>query len=199
MGNMSENLHYTDECIAIFAGRGDLPLQIARTLEEQGIKPFLIGVRGNLNPDIEDFESVILNWGQMGRMFKILHERNIKTTVFAGGVTRPAKLKEFKFDWGGICALPKVAGLMLKGDNTLLSGLAGIFESRGVRIIGAHTIVPSLLAEAGNISGATPNKKQRESIKIAFQACKRLGAADIGQAAIAEEGTVIAEEDRWGY
>ncbi len=198
MGNKSEKLHREGDCIAIIAGRGDLPLEIANAVIEQGKNPFLVGIEGNPNSSIVAFDHVVLRWGQLGNMFKLLQERNTKTAVFAGGVTRPTKLREFKFDWEGICALPKVAGLMLKGDNTLLSGLTGIFATRGIEVVGAHSLLPSLLAESGVIAGKKPDKHQRLSIETAFAACKRLGAADIGQAAVVERGIVIAEEDRWG-
>ncbi len=183
------------EGIVIIAGRGSLPIELAVGAVEAGKVPFLVGIKGEAGPDIERFDHVYLAWGQMGRMFKLIKERQISKAIFAGGVSRPTSIKQFKLDWMGAISAPKIFRLMLNGDNTLLSGLAGIFEQQGVQMVGAHNVVPNLVAGKGVIAGKKPNKLQCTSIEKAFGACKQIGALDIGQAAVAEQGKVIAEED----
>jgi DUF1009 family protein len=83
---------------------------------------------------------------------------------------------------------------MLGGDNTVLSGTIKLFETKGIEVVGAHQIAPSLLAPAGRVGALAPGAKDLAGIRQAFLACKALGAFDIGQGAVAEGGRVVAVE-----
>lgn len=180
--------------IAIIAGYGSLPLELANGAIEAGTRPFLVGIEGEAEPAIETFDHAYLAWGQIGTLFRLLKREGIARVVFAGGVkARPDPLK-LKLDWGGIKSLPRVLAAMLGGDNTLLSGMIAIFEAEGIEVVGAHEVAPQLLAGDGRIAGKTPSKADRANIELAARACRALGALDIGQAAVAEAGRVVAVE-----
>ena len=184
-----------DDGIAIIAGRGSLPIELANGAVDAGKVPFLVGIKGEAGQDIEAFDHEFLAWGQIGRMFKLLKARNITKAIFAGGVRRPTRITQFKLDWMGLVSAPKIFNLMRNGDNTLLSGLAEFFEQHGVEIVGAHDVVPKLVTTEGVIAGSKPTRQQKANISKAFKACKQIGELDIGQAAIAEQGNVVAEEN----
>ncbi|MEM7067397.1 MAG: UDP-2,3-diacylglucosamine diphosphatase LpxI [Pseudomonadota bacterium] len=183
---MSKNL-------AIIAGRGLLPRELANGASRSGQKPFLIGIEDEVEPWLSEFDHEILGWGQFGKLFSVLEQRNIGQVVLAGSVTRP-KIKIAKMDWGAIRSLPQVLAFMIGGDNSLLSGVINLFESRGIEVVGAHEILPDLLVEKGPIVGRTPPKKALTNISKAVEAAKELGRLDIGQAAVAVGGRVVAVE-----
>ena len=185
----------SSEGIAIIAGRGSLPIELANGAIDAGKVPFLVGIKGEAEKGIEAFDHEYLAWGQMGRMFKLLEVRNITKAIFAGGVRRPTRITQFRLDWKGLVSAPKIFNLMRKGDNTLLSGLAEFFEQHGVEVVGAHNVVPKLVTVAGTIAGPKPTRQQKANIIMALQTCKKIGELDIGQAAIAEQGRVVAEEN----
>ena len=179
--------------LAIIAGRGSLPRELVSGLGEQNQMPFLIGIEDEHETWIMDHDHEILGWGQFGRLFQILKDKGITRVVLAGGVTRP-KINIRKMDWGAIRTLPQVLAFMLGGDNSLLMGVIKVFEKRGVKIVGAHEVLPQLLSSQGPISGRKPSRKAMLNIERAFEACKQLGALDIGQAAVAVGGRVVAVE-----
>ena len=181
------------ENLAIIAGRGSLPKEIAFGLKHGGNTPFLIGIEDESEPWIGEFKHEILGWGQFGRLFKLLKDNDISQIMLAGGVTRP-KVNITKMDWGAIRSLPQILAFMLGGDNSLLTGVIQLFEKRGVRVVGAHEVMPELLAGTGMISGKKPSKKSMTNVRKAFEACKLLGQLDIGQAAVAVGGRVVAVE-----
>ncbi|MGI9351307.1 MAG: LpxI family protein, partial [Rhizobiaceae bacterium] len=78
--------------------------------------------------------------------------------------------------------------------NSLLSGVINLFEKRGIEVVGAHQIMPELLSGAGTIVGRAPPRKAMANIKKAAEASKELGRLDIGQAAVAVGGRVVAVE-----
>ncbi|RVD62782.1 LpxI family protein, partial [Mesorhizobium sp. M4A.F.Ca.ET.029.04.2.1] len=67
-------------------------------------------------------------------------------------------------------------------------------EKRGIKVVGAHEIVPELLAGKGPLTQAEPSKADWRDIEAARVAAKAIGALDIGQAAIAIGGRAIALE-----
>ena len=179
--------------VAIFAGRGSLPLELAGYLRKIGHEPFIVGIEGEVEPWISDYNHELFVWGTLGRFFKHLKNNNIKQIVFAGGVTRPT-LRFRDMDWGGVVSLSKVMAFMVGGDNSLLTGLIKLFDQHGVKVVGAHEIMPDLLTPSGLLFGRKPSKKAMTNIEKAFEACKVLGSLDIGQAAVAVGGRVVAVE-----
>lgn len=184
--------------LAIICGYGSLPLEIAYGAVEAGRNPYMIGIAGEAEKPIRAFPGETLSWGQLGRLFALLRELGIGEAVLAGGIRKRPEISEMKLDWGGVKALPQVLIFMMGGDNTVLSGTIKLFEKHGVRVVGAHQIAPGLLAQAGAMVGRKPGAKDFLNIRLAFSACKALGDLDIGQAAIAEGGRVVAVEGAEG-
>jgi len=179
--------------VAIVVGRGLLPCELVEGMIAQGRTPLLIGLEGEKEAWLDNYPHEMFVWGQLGRFFKHLKKHNIKQVLFAGGVTRP-KLKLRNMDMGGILSLTRVMTFMIGGDNSLLSGLIKLFDSHGIEVIGPHQVLPELLAQSGTIAGRKPSGAALNNINKAFDACKKLGELDIGQAAVAVGGRVIALE-----
>lgn len=179
--------------VGIFAGQGSLPKELAEHLRRIGHEPFILGIQGEVEPWVNDYNNELFVWGKLGRFFKHLKSNNIKQVIFAGGVTRPT-LRFRDMDWGGLVSLSKVMAFMVGGDNSLLTGLMKLFDQHNVTVVGAHEIMPELLTPKGLLFGRKPSKKALHNIDKAFEACKALGALDIGQAAVAVGGRVVAVE-----
>ena len=81
-----------------------------------------------------------------------------------------------------------------RGDDALLKTIVGLIEEGGPKVVGAHEIVPDLLAGEGVMTRAKPTAADRKDLAAAFAAAKAIGALDIGQAAVAIGGRVIALE-----
>ncbi len=180
--------------VAIISGYGNLPYEIAKGAIAAGSTPFMVGLEGEAESRIEEFEHRYMNLGQLGALFKLLKERDIRHIVMAGGVHSRPEIFKLKLDWGAITSLPRVLAIALGGDDSLLSGLIKLFEDRGITVLGAHQVAPQLLAGAGVISGRKPGAKDMFNINLAASACLALGRLDIGQAAIAEARRVVAVE-----
>ncbi|MBL4891042.1 MAG: UDP-2,3-diacylglucosamine diphosphatase LpxI [Rhizobiaceae bacterium] len=184
--------------VAIIAGSGSLPIELAKGSIGAGIEPYVVGIRDVASAEVENFQHVYLGFGQIGKLFEILHEREISHVVFAGGIKIRPDFTNLKLDWLTVKLLPKILSLMASGDNTLLSGVIKIFESENITMVGAHEIAPQLLCEENNVVGRMPGRKILENIRLGYDACKRLGSLDAGQAVIVEAGRVVALEGAEG-
>jgi DUF1009 family protein len=180
--------------LALICGYGNLAVEIARAATQAGRKPYMIGIEGEAEAAIREFPGRILSWGQLGKLFAVLDEFGIRQVAFAGGVRKRPELLKLKLDWGAIKALPQALAFMLGGDNTVLAGTIKLFERRNVAVVGIADIAPGLIAGKGTIAGKAPTGRAFAGIRAAWLACKALGRFDIGQAAVAENGRVVALE-----
>ena len=81
-----------------------------------------------------------------------------------------------------------------RGDAAL-SGLAErIFAMTGARLVGVEAVVPELLAAVGHIAGPDAGDLGPTAL-LALEAARAVGRIDMGQAAIAAGGRVLAAED----
>jgi UDP-2,3-diacylglucosamine hydrolase len=83
---------------------------------------------------------------------------------------------------------------MTRGDNTLLSIFVTYLEHNGFKVVGAHEILPDLLARQGVMTKARPRPSDQSDIDAALEAALAIGRLDIGQAAVAIGGRAVALE-----
>lgn len=183
--------------MGVIAGSGSLPVEVVSRLVADGRKPFLVLVAGEAEPHpaFADCESVVLGVEQSGSLVSHLRRAGVTHAVLAGGVARrPALLALLRNAAGLVRLLPRLIAGLVKGDDGLLRALVGHIEAGGIKVVGAHEIVPDLLAPAGTLTRAKPHASDCRDIDAALAAARAIGALDIGQAAIAVGGRVIALE-----
>ena len=137
--------------VAIIAGNGSLPVELAAELEKSGDKVYLLGIAGEAEPIIEKFDHDYFHIGQVSKMFNLLRSKNVRDVTLAGGISRRPSLREMKLDIGAILSLPRVLSWLLSGDNAVLVGVIDGFKERGFIVRGAHELVPELLVKPGAI------------------------------------------------
>ncbi|MGB7288343.1 MAG: UDP-2,3-diacylglucosamine diphosphatase LpxI [Salaquimonas sp.] len=182
------------ERIAVIAGNGQLPCEIVRELQRLKRDPLLIGISGEIEDRLAKDASAVLTYGQLGRLFEVLKKESIRHVVFAGGINKRPDFKSIKMDMVTLKEVPTLLKIVMGGDNSVLSKISAFFAKKNVKVVGAHEVVPMLLASHGAINGNPSLKTYKPTIAMAFKAAKAIGALDAGQAAIAEHGRVIALE-----
>ena len=180
--------------VAIIAGNGSLPVELAAELEKSGNKVYLLGISGEAEPIIEKFDHDYFHWGQVSRMFRLLHSRNVRDVTLVGGISRRPAIREMKLDIGAILSLPRVLGWILSGDNAVLVGVIDSFKQKGFIVRGAHELVPDLLVKPGANTKKKPNDADIERIELGFNVARTLGQYDVGQAVVVVEKRVVALE-----
>ncbi|ENN93523.1 LpxI family protein [Bartonella bovis] len=186
--------------VAIIAGSGVLPAVVAQALEEGGQKPFLVLLRGEADAALYNgYEHCELSIGELARLFKILKEAKICNVILAGGVKKRPTLLQLRPDWATLLALPKLFKALGGGDDALLKICIQVIEAHGFQVVGAHEVVPDLLAPTEfNLTSRRATKKENIDIQLAVKATKLLGQLDVGQAAVAINGRVVALEGAEG-
>ena len=118
----------------------------------------------------------------------------VSHAVLAGGIAARPRLRDLRLGRHLLRLVPRVIAARVLGDNAILSEIVRYLETVGLVIVGAHEVVPELLAPAGPLTKKKPTKADWLDIEAGAAAARAIGALDIGQAAIAVGGRVIALE-----
>lgn len=184
----------TDGNIAIIAGNGVLPIYIRDELISNGHKPILIGVHNEITNRLIKHADAVLTFGQVGKLFELLKANKVDRVIFAGGITNRPDYKNLKLDLLTIKEMPRLLKIVFGGDNSVLTKISTYFETKNITVVGAHEIVPNLIAKNGFIAGKFSKRHAIPTIRLAVDAAKTIGALDVGQATIAEDGRIVALE-----
>jgi UDP-2,3-diacylglucosamine hydrolase len=182
--------------VAIVAGSGRLPVNVAAGLKAAGHPPFvvLVGSEAGDADELKTHDHATLELEQMAGLIALLKRNRITHVVLAGGIGRRPQLTKVRPSLALLAVLPRMLAGLARGDNALLKTIVGLIERAGLKVVGAHQIVPDLVAGEGVMTKARPTTADRKDLAAAFAAAKAIGALDIGQAAIAIGGRAIALE-----
>jgi DUF1009 family protein len=181
--------------VGLIAAGGVMPFAVADSLIARGINPVLFALRGSCDPvKVTRFRYHWISIGQIGRLTRMLRSENCRDLVFIGTLVRPA-LSEIRLDWGTLRVIPRVLASFRGGDDHLLSGIGGILERDGFRMVGIKDVAPELLMPEGCLTRASPDETAAADIARGREVLHALSPFDIGQAAIVIDGHVIGVED----
>jgi DUF1009 family protein len=185
-----------DRRIALIAGSGRLPEEVAAKLAERGNAPFVVVLAGE-GPDdrFDAYEHMVLKMEEASGLLPLLRQRHVERVVLAGGVARRPNPWKIRKDLRLLALLARFLIPLARGDDKLLKAVAKYFEDNGMRVIGAHEIVPDLLATMGPMTRTRPIAGDMADIDAGHRAAHALGALDVGQAAVAIGGRAVALED----
>lgn len=180
--------------IGLIAGGGLMPVEVAASIVRRGGHVHVVNVNGGAHPGLADYPATVVHWSALGQALKALERAHVRDIIFLGTFARP-ELSTARWDWAFVKALPEVIRLLRQGgDDALLRALIGIFEKRGLRVVGVGDVAPDLLAGNGTLTARTPSPDHERDIGIGFALIDRLGQHDIGQAAVVSDGRIIAIE-----
>lgn len=183
--------------LGVIAGRGDLPRLIAEAQAQAG-RPCLVVAFEGAAPDwIGAHRHLVAPLEKPGRVFAALRDAGVDRVAFAGGMARPT-LRPLAFDLTAARLAPRLVPLLKQGDDALLRGLAGIFESEGFALVGAHELLAHLLAPAGDMAARAADADDRRDIARAAELVAALGALDVGQGAVVAGGLCLGLETLQG-
>ncbi|MBA4800424.1 MAG: UDP-2,3-diacylglucosamine diphosphatase LpxI [Euryhalocaulis sp.] len=180
--------------LGLIAGAGELPVAIADGTDEE---IYVVRLKGLADPALEGRPGGEFSLGQLGGVIEALKSAGVARVMFAGYVDRP-DFSTLKPDWRGARALPRIIAAATRGDDALLRAVLAEFEREGFEIVPVESALETLLAEPVLLTGTEPREADKTDIETAIAAARAIGALDIGQAAVACDGLVLAVEAQEG-
>lgn len=184
--------------LALIAGSGSLPRQIADAMTVSGRKFEIVAIRGEADAATRQRAGVELGWGEIGRLYNFLKKTGCKDVLLIGGVSQRPDFTSIFGDFGTLRRLPSIFWALTGGDDSLLTKVIRLFEKEGFRVVGIKDVAPQLLASSGVLGRVQPKPEDWQNLQLALKATEKLGELDIGQAAVAVDGRVIALEGAEG-
>ncbi len=183
----------TDRTLGVLAGGGPLPGYLAAACRDAGREVFIVAFKGHADARVVgDTPHVWVRLGAAKKALTALHGAGVKDIVLAGPVRRPS-IVELRPD--GRAAEFLARGILAKGDDGLLHALLQELESReGFRVIGADSLLKPLLAPEGLLGRHAPDETAVKDIVRGIEVARTLGAVDVAQAVVVQQGIVLALE-----
>jgi DUF1009 family protein len=179
--------------IGVIAGGGMMPVEIVRSCVARGTEVYVAALQPWADEALyADVEHIAARIGEAGRIMKFFKSHGVVDLVLAGGIKRPT-IKELVPDFEAIKMLAKVA-LKTKGDDGVLRAVIAEVEARGFRVCGVEEVMPEMLFGEGVFGRVKPSAEDMDDIRRGFEVVRALGAVDVGQAAVVQEGVVLAVE-----
>jgi DUF1009 family protein len=179
--------------LGILAGGGTLPRRIAETAAAQGRPVFIVAFTGQFDPaTVEGFPYISLRIGEAGRIIAEMRKAGVVDLVMAGGVRRPS-ISELGLDWRGVQLFARIGARAL-GDDGLLAAIGHELEREGFRLVGASDILAGGAVVAGTLGSHQPDEQAQADIAHGFHVARALGAVDVGQAVVVQQGLVLGVE-----
>lgn len=180
--------------LAVIAGGGDLPLQVVRSCQRQGRPVVVLALEGFARPEVvEGVPHCWMRLGAAGKGFAFLHDHQVQDVVMIGPVLRPG-LAALRPDWRAARFFARV-GLRALGDDGLLRAVIHEVEREGFRVVGVEDVLGTeVLAPAGVLGRHRPDEQALADVQYGAQIAAALGALDVGQGCVVQQGLVLAVE-----
>ncbi|MXP63226.1 LpxI family protein [Roseomonas sp. M0104] len=181
--------------LGMIVGGGLLPQRAAAAAAAAGRMPHVVILEGFGNPaDYAGYPHIVCRLGAGGQMLEWLRGSGARDLVLAGRVTRPSFFA-LRPDAGAARLLPRIGVKAFGGDDSLLQAVLGVLREEGFNPMPAQDVMRELLvAEPAALTSLLPDEAARQDIRRGIAVVRALGAADIGQCTVVQQGLVLAVE-----
>ncbi len=180
--------------IGILAGGGPLPARLAEVCRANGRDVFVLAFEGQTEPETVagGVDHAWTRLGRVGEALNLLKAAGVEELVMIGPVGRPS-LGQLGLDMRGAQLAAKIGAKGL-GDDGLLRAAIRALEDEGFRVTGVEAFLEDLLAPPGPYGAERPDEQAEADIQRGIAVARALGAVDVGQAAVVQQGIVLGVE-----
>jgi DUF1009 family protein len=180
--------------LGILAGGGRLPGQIAAAAAAAGRPVFIVGLEGFADATVlAPWPHELIRIGAAGRILAALRAHACRDVVLIGPVRRPS-IFDLRPDTEGTRILARIGRAAFAGDDGLLAAVMKVLGEEGFRVIGAQDVLTEALGPAGLLTQAAPDAAAMADIRRGITVVRALGAVDVGQCCVVQQGIVLAVE-----
>lgn len=176
--------------LAIIAGKGQLPVDVAAAAAAGGFDVLILPITGQADADFTAYQTMPIRLGAIGETRTILVQHKIEKLVMVGKVSWPS-MAALRPDFDGVKLLGK---MMTKGDDNALRHVAMYFAEKGIETMAVDAFLPDRKMPLGLVAGAKPDAQSMDAIALGATILAALGTHDVGQSVIVQNGRVIAIE-----
>ena len=180
------------DSIALIAGEGVLPVEIAKKLQTSQKSTLILALRDDYEV-LRPYAGKLIHMRtpSLGRGLRELKAWGANKLIMAGRI--PKKViycLPLLFDGLTRSVLRK----SLRDDHSLLGSVVKTFEASNIDVIPYWQILPEFIAPQGNLSHRSPTEKEFHDIDYAVNILRVTLPCSFGQAICVADGAVVAIE-----
>jgi DUF1009 family protein len=180
--------------LGILSGGGPLPGQIAAAAHAAGRRVFLVGLEGFADPSVlAPWPHEVIRIGAAGHILAALRAHDCRDLVLIGPVRRPSLL-DLRPDAEGARILARIGRAAFAGDDGLLAAVVKVLGEEGFRVLSAQQVLNEAIAPAGLLTRVAPDALALADVRRGIVVARALGAVDVGQGCVVQQGIVLAVE-----
>ena len=176
--------------LAIIAGEGQLPVEVAAAATAGGFDVLILPINGQADADFTAYQSIPIRLGAIGETRAIMVQHKIEKLVMVGKVSWPS-MAALSPDFDGVKLLGK---MITKGDDNVLRHVASYFAEKEIETMAVDAFLPHRKMPLGLVIGIKPDAQSMAMIALGAAVLAALGTYDVGQSVIVQNGRVIAIE-----
>jgi DUF1009 family protein len=178
--------------IGLIAGYGHFPLELAASLNAEGLEVHAVAAREETSREIEKIvtSTCWLHVGQIGGMIKAFKKAGVEKIVMAGKVRKLHLFRNFRPD---LTAVKGLVRLKDRRDDSILNTLADLLAEEGLTLIPQTYYAGEMLAGVGHLAGP-PAGSRIGDIQFGFAQAKEIAGLDIGQTIVVQDQAILAVE-----
>jgi len=179
--------------LGLVSGYGSFPLELAASLQRQGVEVHTVAAREETSSEIERYSASTcwLHVGQLGGMIRAFKAANIDAIIFAGKVRKLHLFRNFRPDFAAIKTLARIPD---RKDDTLMNAIADEVIKAGIRVLPQTMYAGDMLAGEGLLFGSKPDKDAFHDMDFGYIQARGIAALDIGQTVVVQDRAVLAVE-----
>jgi len=179
--------------LGLVSGYGSFPLELAASLQKQGVEIHTVATREETFPEIERYSASIcwLHVGQLGGMIRAFKAANVDAIIFAGKVRKLHLFRNFRPDLTAIRTLAKIPD---RKDDTIMNAIADEVTMAGIKVLSQVEYAGEMLAGAGLLLGPGISKAAFNDMDFGSIQAHGIAALDIGQTVVVQDRAVLAVE-----
>ncbi|TDJ49902.1 MAG: LpxI family protein [Nitrospina sp.] len=183
----------TNRRIGLIAGAGDIPLYCARKAREKGMYVVGIAFTDEIEARLKPLVDVSYSLGitQRKKIFKTLHQENIKDILILGKVEKKMIFRPQLFD---LDTLKAIWSFKTNQDKTVMKWVIEEVEKNGFSMLDQMEFMQELYPAKGVLTRAHPSNQAMEDIEYGWPIVRYMADQEIGQTIVVKNKTVIAVE-----
>ncbi len=179
--------------IAVIAGGGAFPREVAQSMRRAGFDPSIVALRGFAERETRSVAAAVVDMLDPAGLVAKLGTLAPEAVVLAGGVLRPGPMA-LASAYSAFRNRADIARFMSRGDDGLLREVIAFIEERGWPVLGIDAVAPDLLAPEGVMGAVSPSPEHRASVACGAACLDAVSSFDVGQAVVVAGARILAVE-----
>ena len=155
---------------------------------------FIVAFQDFAEPSVvAEFPHEVIRLAAAGQILASLRRRGCRELVLIGPVRRPS-LRDLRPDAEAARILARIGRGLFGGDDGLLAALVRVLGEEGFVVRGAEEFLVDSVMPAGVLGHVSPDAVAEADIVRGIEVARALGALDVGQGCVVQDGLVLAVE-----